>query len=141
MSRATSALIAAALSAAAPSAVSAAANLQFAYAVDAYTFATKCDLAQPLVWVNIVLSNPGDEPAAAAGNQAEHVLRPVLRHLLDDPQDRSGPHVEAPVELAHGFENLFLAQIRIIEGRVLNAVFIRERLRPQPAVLQRLARP
>lgn len=56
--------LAALLIAGAPAATSAEPNLSTSFGDPAYAFAANCDLAQPLVFINVVVANRGNAPAA-----------------------------------------------------------------------------
>src|SRR3954452_8298601 len=66
--------------------------------------------------------------------EAARTFLPVARHLAEDTQNGPRPHVEPPVELLHGFEDILPAEIRILEGRVLDAVLVDQGSVLQPSM-------
>src|ERR1035437_1475860 len=77
-----------------------------------------------------------EELVAFAATADANVL--VLEHRLDDPQDWLGTQVVGAVKAVHGLEDVVLAQARVFEGAVLEAVVLDQvRLVPlrKPAVL------
>src|SRR2546423_8301899 len=78
------------------------------------------------------LGKEADELVALA--QAARTFLPVARHLSKDTENGPRPHVEPPVELLHGFEDILPAEIRILQGGVLNAALVDQGSVLQPSM-------
>src|SRR5579884_1229209 len=68
--------------------------------------------------------------------QAPGSLIAIMHHVLDDPQDRGRPHIEAAVELLHPLEDLLSRQVRIFDGCVLDSVLVHQSVLLEPAILE-----
>src|SRR5437588_13019652 len=91
-----------------------------------------CLLTQPSVHNLAALGKEADELVALA--QTARTFLPVARHLSKDTENRPRPHVELPVELLHGCEDILPAEIRILQSHILNAVLVDQGLVLQPAM-------